>query len=245
MSIIYAPKGRAGEYSELAANLYSGCSHGCVYCYVPNILRQERKEFYFEPKPRKNILKLLQKDCQKFYGEERSILLSFTSDPYQPIDKKYKITRYAIEIIKRYGLHVNILTKGGKRAERDFDLLDEKDKVGATLTFSEETDSLKWEPEASTPKERMEMLKKAKEHGFQTWVSLEPVIDPYQTLKLIDMTHEYVDHYKVGLLNYHPKSRQINWKKFANDVLEILTKHNKDYYIKNDLRMYLTKGGHD
>lgn len=38
MRIIYEPKGRAREYANLAANLYSGCIHGCVYCYVPQFL---------------------------------------------------------------------------------------------------------------------------------------------------------------------------------------------------------------
>src|SRR6185369_13206233 len=43
--IIYAPAGQAGEYAPLATNPYKGCGHGCAYCYVPLILRMDRREF--------------------------------------------------------------------------------------------------------------------------------------------------------------------------------------------------------
>ena len=45
MSIIYQPKGKAREYSPLAANLYLGCNHGCKYCYAPSIRFQTRQDF--------------------------------------------------------------------------------------------------------------------------------------------------------------------------------------------------------
>jgi DNA repair photolyase len=44
-SIIYAPKGQAGEYAPLATNPYRGCGHGCAYCYVPQVTKQDRREF--------------------------------------------------------------------------------------------------------------------------------------------------------------------------------------------------------
>ena len=50
MSIIYEPRGKAREYSELAANLYTGCSHGCRYCYCPAILRKKIDEWAANPR---------------------------------------------------------------------------------------------------------------------------------------------------------------------------------------------------
>ena len=44
-TLIYAPKGQAGEYSPLAVNPYPGCGHGCSYCYVPRMLKMPRVEF--------------------------------------------------------------------------------------------------------------------------------------------------------------------------------------------------------
>ena len=133
MSIIYKPTGRAAEYAEYAANLYSGCSHKCKYCYAPVALRRSKEEFHATPKPRTKILESLEADCKKM--NPCSVLFSFTTDPYQPIEEECGVTRQGIQILKKYGFAVEILTKGGIRAAKDFDLLDERDAFATTLTF--------------------------------------------------------------------------------------------------------------
>ena len=55
MPIIYEPKGRAREYALWAANIYSGCVHGCRYCFAPDAIRRERTDFHKNVLPRKNI----------------------------------------------------------------------------------------------------------------------------------------------------------------------------------------------
>jgi len=105
MSIIYEPSGRAKEYSQLAANLYRGCGHACTYCYAPDAIRERREKFYNLPIARQNILKELEKDCIRLGGKEtRPVLLSFTSDPYQPLDEELQITREAIKLLKKHKL---------------------------------------------------------------------------------------------------------------------------------------------
>lgn len=238
--IIYEPAGRAKEYCKLAANLYRGCGHGCKYCYAPEATRTDREKFYREPQPRKDVISKLSKQLEKntFNGP---VLLCFTCDPYQPINGEYGLAGQALQLLKFYGIPVEILTKGGKRAEFDFHLLGKNDKVGATLTFISDADSLEWEPGAALPAERFAMLKKAKSMGIMTWASIEPVIDPEQSLEIIRRTHEYVDLFKVGTLNHHPRAREIDWHKFATDAVRLLRELNCSYYIKNDLRRYLTK----
>ena len=238
--IIYEPAGRAKEYCKLAANLYRGCGHGCKYCYAPEATRTDREKFYREPQPRKDVISKLSKQLEKntFNGP---VLLCFTCDPYQPINEEHGLARKALQTLKLNGLSVEILTKGGKRAESDFHLLGEGDKVGATLTFVNDADSLEWEPGAALPAERFAMLEKAKSMGIMTWASLEPVIDPEQSLEIIRWTHEYVDLFKVGTLNHHPRAREIDWRKFGRQAVELLDKLGCSYYIKNDLRRHLTK----
>ena len=51
MEIIYEPSGRAKEYAELAANLYKGCDHRCVYCFGPKVLWKKREAFHSDCKP--------------------------------------------------------------------------------------------------------------------------------------------------------------------------------------------------
>ena len=241
-TVIYEPRGRAREYCELAANLYRGCGHGCKYCYAPDATRADREKFHSNPQPRKGIIEKLRKDAFTISGiEKRPILLCFTCDPYQQINEHYMLTRQAIRTLKENKLKVVILTKGGKRAEQDFDLLDSGDYVGATLTFINDSDSLEWEPGAALPAERFAMLEKAKSMGISTWASLEPVIDPEQSLEIIHRTHEYVDQFKVGTLNHHPLAREIDWHKFGQKAVELLDKLGCSYYIKDDLRRYLKK----
>jgi len=247
MDVIYTPKGRALEYADHALNLFEGCEHGCTYCYAPSAMRRDRTEYHATAKPRKDILKRLKRDVDKFKEQDlfskaekkpESVLLSFSSDPYQPIEEKVCVTRKAIELLHSVGINVQILTKGGPRAERDFDLLKSSDFFATTMTFLDEDDSIEWEPKAATPAERIATIRKAKKIGIQTWVSLEPVISVEQTLAIIDETHEEVDLFKVGTLNHHALSKTIDWKKFRRDVEAKLKSYGKNYYLKKDLRAH-------
>ncbi len=241
MSVIYEPRGRAREYAALAANLYAGCEHGCVYCYAPIAVRRARDDFHGAVKPRKNILAGLEKDAERLAGSKDRVLLSFTTDPYQPIEEELGVTREAIKILHRHGLHVEILTKGGTRAARDFDLLMPGDAFATTLTFLDENMSREWEPNAAPPSDRIKAIKKAHSMGIATWASLEPVIDPEQSLEIIRQTHSCVDLFKVGTLNHHPLAKTIDWASFGYEAQALLENFEKDYYIKDDLRAYMQR----
>jgi DNA repair photolyase len=240
MLVIYEPRGKAREYSRLAVNLYTGCGHRCEYCYAPAYVMTERDRFH-NPVPRPNILEKLTLDSQKLNIKKQKgpVLLCFTCDPYQPIDEQLQLTRKAIQVLHSFGLHVNILTKGGRRAERDFDLLTCNDLFGVTLTNLDNSLSLKWEPFAPLPDERIETLLVAHKQGIKTWVSLEPVIYPEISMEIIKKTYKFVDEFKVGVLNYHPHASTVDWHKFARDVKNLLTELHCDFYLKEDLRKWL------
>jgi len=237
MQVIYEPRGRAREFAPLAANLYRGCAHGCLYCYVPQTIKMKRHVFITEPNPRKDVLISLEKDARKYRGDDREILLSFTSDPYQPLEMEQGLTRRAIEILKENKLRFTILTKGGMRATRDFDLLENYDgcRFGTTLIFIKQADADKWEPDASPVSERIDVIKAAQERGIKTWVSLEPVIDPNQALELIKLLHPVVDQWKVGKLNYKHPDRRVDWIRFREEARELLDSLGADYYLKESL----------
>ncbi len=241
-SIIYEPRGKAREYCELAANLYRGCSHRCSYCYAPATLYMTKENFY-KPTPRTGVINKFYDDAAylESIGEKRTILLSFTTDPYQPLDVKQQLSRQAIQILHQHKLKVSILTKGGKRSERDFDLLSkspELSEYGATLVFTDEEYRKEIEGGAAPTNERIEALKKAHDMGIPTYVSLEPVWIPEQTLKLIDLTKDFVDFYKVGKLNYNAQAKTIDWRDFRIKVTAKLKKYGKSHYIKKDLLSY-------
>lgn len=242
MKTIYEPRGRAREYSPLALNVYNQCDHHCRYCYIPIIQKKYGHGIPSSSRvyPRQNILAELRKEAKR-YSFGKQVLLCFMGDPYCRADVEYKTTRNALGILLKNQVTVAILTKGGKRCLRDLDLFRQFDvvKVGATLTLVNDTDSLKWEPYAALPKDRMETLKKLKENGIKTWVSFEPVIDVKQTLQLIDMTHEFIDQYKVGKLNHYDS--HIDWRDFGIKAIQKLNSYGKKFYVKKDLAAYIPR----
>jgi DNA repair photolyase len=123
------------------------------------------------------------------------------------------------------------------KAARDFHLYKKTDAYAATLTLDNESDSLKWEPGASLPDDRIASLRKAKEKGITTWVSFEPVIDPEQVYALYEKTKEFVDLYKIGKLNHY--KNDTDWKKFVHTMIEKCEKDNKEYMIKDALKAYI------
>ncbi len=233
---IYETRGKAREYRELAANLYTGCNHGCQYCWAPLVLKRDRKQFHSGVTPRTDILKKLQKDAKGYQlaGERRQVLFCFTCDPY--FDGDNSITRSAIQMLHAHDLSICALTKGGTRALRDMDLFTPADSFATTLTTLDEATSRQWEPNAAAPDNRMNTLYAFHKAGIPTWVSLEPVLDPDVTLDIIRRTAEYVDEFKVGVLNYHPQAKSINWKQFGERAVTLLESLGKSYYLKADLR---------
>ena len=237
MKVIYEPRGRAREYAPLALNIYRGCSHGCIYCYAPSCTDRQREDFNNNIMPRLNVLRDVKKDAQKIKNDKREILLSFTSDPYQHIETKLKLTMQVIEILITNNLTFTILTKGGYRAMRDFDLFEKypKARFGISLCFTSDRDRQIWEPNSASVQERIESIKEAHQRAIPTWVSIEPVIEPGQAIELIWEYHDIVDFWKVGKLNYHPLEKTIDWKRFREDVLKVLNEVGANYYIKKDL----------
>ena len=242
LDVIYEPKGKAREYAPLAINIYKGCTHGCRYCYCAKM--QERYgnvSYYDKAAPKTNIVRRVAADVKKLSssGEDvPEILLSFSGDIYQPAETDLKLTRQVIEILVDAGLPFTILTKGGSRAVRDFDLLGKSSlcSFGTTIIFSKQGYADKWEPGAATVRDRNVTVKKAHDAGIRTWVSLEPVISPKQALTVIEVMHPYVDHWKVGKVNHMPSiESKVDWKAFKTDVVEVLESFKADYYLKNSL----------
>lgn len=243
-SIIYAPKGQAGEYAKLSTNPFRGCGHKCVYCYVPQVLKISRQKFDAGAIPRPDFINKLTKDARKYQAANirEQVMLSFTTDPYNPDDIERQLTRQTIKVLKDHGLSFCTLTKGGKRALRDIDLFRPgRDAFASTLTSLDSEVSLKWESGAALPDDRLQTLKTFHNHGIYTWVSLEPVYDAEMTLEIIRQSHSFVDLYKVGRINYHRLTKEIDWQEFTKQVTKLLMSLGVRHYIKRDLHPYLPK----
>lgn len=234
MKPIYTPKGAAKEYGDYALNIYTGCPHRCYYCYSPQVLRMDKEKFHTCVEPRKDIYKetMRQLDNEKITG--KTIHLCFTCDPY-PLGIDNIITRDIIKLLKNSGNHVQILTKNGIGAQRDFDLLDSGDWFGVTYAGYKTSPVVppKEEPGAGWPIDRFRALVLAKNKGIHTWVSCEPVCNTESIYRLIE-TGGYIDRFKIGKLNHHPSD--IDWRNFGNQCEWLCKKYGRDYYIKDALR---------
>ena len=234
---IYEPRGRAREYGELAVNIYTGCNHGCSYCYARKMRERFTKKGeicgFNRPRPRSGIVEAVRRQLEREKITGRTIFLCFTCDPY-PAEVDTTPTRAVIQTIKDSGNSVRILTKGGDRARRDFDLLGPSDWFGVTVSGDDQQ-----EPNAAPQTERLFTLQDAKSAGVQTWISCEPVLEPRRVLAAIRHL-EYIDLFKIGKLNHAATPPEIarmgGWARFGEEAERLCREHGRAYYIKEDLR---------
>lgn len=227
---IYEPRTRAREYADLAINIYTGCNHGCWYCSVKkNLGRWDPKANFSDVRPRGDIVEATKNQLSGGKYKGQKIMLCFTCDPY-PALVDTTPTREVIAAIKNAGAHVQVLTKGGDRARRDFDLLDSEDSFGVTITGENE-------PNAASQTERVRTLQDVAKLGVKTWVSFEPIIDVPTVLAAIAAIPVVVSKdilLKIGKLNHYPSGT--NWKEFGLEAERICQKNGWNYYVKEDLR---------
>ena len=240
MSLIYEPKGKAREYSPLALNVYSGgCDHGCRYCYCSSMQKAFGKQWTGTPMPRN--LHGLKREAE---SASRQVLLCFVGDPYCKAESTHRKTREALLVLREASCSVAILTKGGARCLDDFESFNGwpggRVEVGATLTFISPSKSLEIEPGAALPKERLSVLDELHRNGVRTWASIEPVIDPVESLAVIQASLKSVDAYKVGKLN-HQKS-ETDWELFFVQAVEMIRGAGRKLYVKDDLRPFAPPG---
>jgi DNA repair photolyase len=239
LNIIYEPSSMAKEYADLAINIYKGCTQRCRYCYCPKILKVSPEVFHRGANPKKDVIFKLREDCRKLNGDTPEILLSFIGDVYQHAEMDLKLTRQAVKVLIENDMPFTILTKGGTRAVRDFDLLERygKSRFGSTLVFMGQKYADYWEPGAATIKDRIKAIQEAHDRGIKTWVSLEPVIYPSQALQIIKELHPIVDHWKVGKINHYSEiAKWVDWIRFREEVKGSLQDVGADFYIKNSLK---------
>jgi len=111
---------------DYSLNPYRGCQHSCAYCYVPNVLRIKRNEWGSFVDVKTNIPNVLSKELR--IKKPGVVGISTITDPYQPAENNYKLTRYCLEQLLRHDFPVCIQTKSDLVA-RDIDLISKFSKA--------------------------------------------------------------------------------------------------------------------
>jgi DNA repair photolyase len=175
---------------DYALNPYIGCGHQCVYCYVPSVLHLPRKEWEEIIYVKRNLPLLLAKELTK--KKIGTIGISTVTDPYQPIERKYNVTRYCLEQLLKYDFPIQIQTKSDL-VLKDVDLINRfsHSDIMMSIGTSNDSDRSILEPNASPIKKRIQVLEELKEYTkIKTSVFLGPLYPNMawnQIEKLIDI----------------------------------------------------------
>lgn len=194
-------------------NIYKGCQHGCIYC-------DSRSECYnienFDDIIVKtNAVELLEREISR-KKVKGTIGTGAMSDPYIPLEKHLKLTRKSLEIIRKYGFPVHIITKSNL-VVRDKDILKEINRVYAavsfTITTSDDELAKKIEPGAPLPSERFNAMKSIANEGIYTGVTMMPIL-PYiqdnedNIISIVKKTTEYGGKYILPFMGVTLRDRQ-------------------------------------
>lgn len=169
---------------DRSVNPYRGCEHGCIYCFArpTHAYMGLSPGLDFEAKlfAKPDAARLLERELAKPGYKVRPIAIGTNTDPYQPIEKEWRIMRQVLEVLQACNHPVMIVTKSAM-VTRDIDILApmaEKGlaKVGLSVTTLDRKLARLMEPRASTPGKRLEAIKTLSEAGIPSTIMMAPVI---------------------------------------------------------------------
>jgi DNA repair photolyase len=169
---------------DRSINPYRGCEHGCIYCFArpTHAYMGLSAGLDFESKlfAKPDAAKLLERELAKPGYKPRVIAIGTNTDPYQPIEKEWRIMRQILEILNRANHPVAIVTKSAL-IMRDIDILKEMAtknlvRVGLSVTTLDRKLARTMEPRAATPPRRLEAIQALSEAGIRTSIMVAPII---------------------------------------------------------------------
>jgi DNA repair photolyase len=171
--------------SRYGMNLYRGCAHNCVYCDGRSEKYNVEGEFDSEVEVKINAVEILNRELdpkrkKKPLKKGYVMVGGGVGDSYQPIEKKYELTRKILELLFKKDFPVHVLTKSNL-VEKDIDILkkiNEKNRSIVSFSFSSANDEICsiFEPGVPSPEKRFETLEMFKNEGISIGMFLLPVI---------------------------------------------------------------------
>ena len=192
---------KSGVY-DWTINPYVGCEHSCFYCYARFMKKfTGHKEKWGEFVDVKiNAPELLEKEIKT--KKKGKVWISGVCDPYQPIEKKYKLTRKCLEVLQKNNWPVVIQTKS-PLVLRDLKLLKKfkNIEVGFTIPTADEKIKNVFEPRTPSIKQRIKALEKLHKEEIRTYAMIAPLLPEAEDL--VAKLRNKVDYVIIDRMNYH------------------------------------------
>lgn len=166
---------------KLSLNPYTGCPHGCLYCYASSYIPH-----FSRCRPKADLLRRLSREAAKVQPG-RLVAMSNSSDPYPPLEEETQLSRSCLEILRARRLSVQVVTKSCLAA-RDADLLaDMRSCVAMTLTTLDDSISRNLERGAPLPGQRLRAMKRLVDAGVPVSARIDPIIPGINDAEIDDL----------------------------------------------------------
>jgi DNA repair photolyase len=242
-------KGMAFEWS---LNPYMGCVHRCTFCYVRAFERRADRpsddRYGTSIRVKVNVVEVLRKELARPSWDGDSVAVGAATDPYQPAEGRYKLTRGCISAFAEASNPFSLITRG-PMIVRDLDVLTEAAKrAGVSITFSIPTvDEDVWrktEPSTAHPRQRLRAVRELVDAGIKVGVGMAPILpgisdSPDQLREVVNAAREAgATGVWTNVLFLRPGTREHFLEHLAEDWPEQL-----DHYLElYDGRAYLQSG---
>src|SRR5216110_3280501 len=169
---------------ETSINPYRGCEHGCIYCFArpthEYLGMSAGLDFESRIMVKENAAKLLEAELSSPKWEPQVVVMSGVTDPYQPVERKLRITRSCLEVLAKFRNPVAIITKN-RLVTRDIDLLCSlaaHNAVAVNISVTSLDSNLQrvLEPRTSSPQARLDAIRQLRDAGIPTGVMVAPII---------------------------------------------------------------------
>lgn len=232
-------------------NPYMGCAHRCTFCYVRGFERRADRpydeRYGTSIRVKTNIAEILQAELRRRSWKREQVTIGAATDPYQPAEGRYRLTRRCIEVLSASRTPLQIITRG-PLIVRDIDVLTEASKrVAVSVNFSVPTlDQEVWrktEPGTAPPLQRIRALKLLVEAGIRAGVAIAPILPglsdrPDQLEAVVRAAREAgAVHIWSGPVNLRPGTREHFMENLARDWPDQVATYELLYE-----RSYLPKG---
>ena len=224
---------------DYSLNPYFGCEHNCIYCYSPNVLRIDRKKWGNSIGIKRNIPLVLSKELKKL--KPGIIGISTVTDPYQPIEKKAKITKFCLEELLKNDFPIIIHTKSSL-IKRDIEIISNFSDVEVMISIGTFNDKHRqiFEPFSSSIKERLNVLEIFSQIGIKSSVFFGPIYPFINELEFFNILSFFNDinisEIMIDSFNLKPgilSNIELNLRNYP-DLLKIFKEkiiNDKDYLL--------------